>query len=598
VAPRHQRPRPDTMGPASDMSAFQLITDSFRNLVANLGTGRDKQSGGEYALSHLTDSQWSTIYRTSWMAKKIVDIPAKDATRKWREWEAESSQIQKIEAEEDRLQLPQKVMLALQQSRLFGGAGIYFSIRGDDALLPLDPSRITRGSLEFVTVFPRGTLIAGDIELDPMSEDYGKPRSYTISGSTSGQVEIHRSRIAIFIGAPILDPQELVGVNQGWGDSVLQAAYEAVRNSDSIAANTGSLVYEAKVDVLQIPDLSSIMADPRQRKLLEDRVILSATLKGNNGMMIIDKEEEYSQKTFNFAGLPDIGGQALQAVSGAADIPLTRFLGQSPGGMNSTGESDLKNYYDAINASQSLIITPAMRNLDDALIRSALGDNPDDVDYQWASLWQMTDEQKSKISKETAETINLLVQSQLFPADALSKAAATLLVEHSILPSFEIDETADPDETMDSLPLMDGAPRTLYVYRRVVNTAEIMAWAKRQGITDLIAANELHVTVTYSKTPVDWLEMGEDWSSDKDGRLRVKPGGPRELGTLGEAKVLTFVSNDLTWRHNSMIERGASSDYESYSAHITLTYGELPEGAEPYQGPIILGPETFEEITE
>ncbi len=423
-----------------DVSKLKVIRDNFMNLVSGLGTDRDKQAAGDYALAAVTDQEWSNIYRSSWMGRKVVDIPAKDATRKWREWQADAEQIELLEAEEQRLQLPQKVKLVLQMSRLFGGAGLYFSVANDDPTLPLDPNTIKQGALDFVTVLPKEILVPGDIDMDPLSENYGKPEWYQVSSSTEGTVNIDPSRLAIFVGHEILAPLESAAVKQGWGDSVLQSAYEAVRNADSTASNIASLVYEAKVDVLSIPDLMEIMANPKSRDLLTERVQLSAQLKGNNGMLIIDGDEEYSQKTFAFAGLPDISYQALQAVSGAADIPITRFLGQSPAGLSSTGESDLKNYYDAVNSMQTLMISPVLRLLDEAIIRSALGDRPDEVVYEWSSLWQMTDEQKSKISKETAEMIKALVDTALFPEEALAMAAANVLVEHSILPSFEITE--------------------------------------------------------------------------------------------------------------------------------------------------------------
>ena len=581
------------------MSKVQNITDSFKNFIANLNTGRDKQAGGDYYLLNLTDSQWSVIYRTSWMGRKVVDIPARDATRKWREWQADAEQIELIEAEEKRLQLPQKVMLALQQSRLFGGSGIYFSIADDDPELPLDLGSVQAGSFDFCTVFPKGVLVAGDIELDPMSEYYGLPAWYEVSGAESGRTKIHRSRLAIFIGNDILTPQELVGQNQGWGDSVLQSAYQAVRNADSTASNIASLVYEAKVDVLQIPDLSSIMDNPRHRELLVERVELSGQLKGNNGMLVIDKDEEYSQKTFSFAGLPDISYQALQAVSGAADIPITRFLGQSPAGLTSTGESDLKNYYDAVNSMQTLIVTPSLRRLDDALVRSALGAVPDDITYEWSSLWQMSDAEKSRISKETSETIGILLDTNQYPEEALAVASVNLLNEYSVLPGFELTgELPDNEKELeDGLTAMDATPRTLYVSRRVLNAAEIIAWAKSQGIQQMLPAAELHVTIAYSETPVDWLAMGEDWASDARGRLRIKPGGARAFEEFeGGASVLAFVSNDLQWRHEAMVAAGAVWEYDDYNAHITITYGEVPADVEPYQGPIVLGPEIFEEI--
>lgn len=424
---------------------LQIATDSFKNFVANLNTSRDKQADGQYSLLTMTDEQWSIIYRTSWMGRKVIDIPAKDATRKWREWQAEGDQIEAIENEETRLLLPQKVRLAIQQSRLFGGSGIYFSIEGDDPELPLEVETVRQGQLSFATVLSRDLLSPGDIDLDPISETYGKPLWYQVSSESEGVVNIHPSRIAIFIGNELLTPEESHGRYRGWGDSVLQAAYEAVRNADATASNIASLVYESKIDVLQIPDLNSIMANPRNKELLEQRVILSGMLKGNNGMLVIDGEETYNQKTFHFAGLPEINLQAIQAVAGAADIPLTRFLGQSPGGLNNTGDTDLKNYYDAVSSIQNLQLTPALHNLDEALIRSALGNGPDDVTYDWASLWQMSDEQRSKISLETAQTIRELVDSGLFQEDDLAEAAANLLVEHSILPSFVFNQAPESE---------------------------------------------------------------------------------------------------------------------------------------------------------
>jgi hypothetical protein len=341
------------------------------------------------------------------------------------------------------------------------------------------------------------------------------------------------------------------------------------------------------------------MANPRTRGLLIDRIELSAQLKGNNGTIVIDGEEEYSQKQYNFSGLPDISYQALQAVSGAADIPITRFLGQAPAGLTSTGESDLKNYYDSVNSMQTLTVTPAMENLDQALIRSTLGKNIKNVSYLWASLWQMSDEQKSKISKESADMIKTLAESGLFIDDELAIAAANMLVEHSILPTFEFTQAGinEEDETLDALHLDDALPRTLYLYRKVINAKQIMQWAREQGIEKMLAPDDLHVTVAYSKTSIDWTEIGEDWHSDPRGRIHLKPGSTRAFEEFGDgAKVLVFASNDLKWRNEEIIRVGASWDFDGYHPHITITYGDVPNDVEMYQGPIVLGPEIFEEI--
>jgi phage gp29-like protein len=141
----------------------------------------------------------------------------------------------------------------------------------------------------------------------------------------------------------------------------------------------------------------------------------------------------------------------------------------------------------------------------------------------------------------------------------------------------------------------DVAP--LYVYRALqpASARALLAWARSKGIPNLEPLAELHVTVLYSKQPVDWFDMGEGWPDE----LTVT-GGPRKLEKLGDkgAIVLRFASGQLKWRHAEMIERGASHDYEDYLPHVTVAYApdfDL-EGVEPFQGELVFGPEIFEPI--
>jgi hypothetical protein len=49
--------------------------------------------------------------------------------------------------------------------------------------------------------------------------------------------------------------------------------------------------------------------------------------------------------------------------------------------------------------------------------------------------------------------------------------------------------------------LTDAAPRSLYVQRKLLNSAAFIKWAKGQGFTTTTPADELHVTVLFSRTP-------------------------------------------------------------------------------------------------
>lgn len=418
------------------MGFLTRLSDGLQSLVAGLGTDRDKAVTTGYVAPLLTDEQIINAYRGSWLARKIVDIPALDSCRRWRSWQASQDEIEAIEGEESRLALKAKTLEARTKARLFGGAAILIGTGDPDPLEPLDPGRIKKGGVRYLTVLTRRQLSAGEIELDPLSPLYGQPKFYQMVGATR-HVDIHPSRLVRFIGAPHPDDELSAGLNRGWGESVLVAAMDAVRNADGTAANVASLVFEASVDVIRIPDFMGGLAGAEYEQRLLKRFGLAMTAKGINRALILDKEEEYEKKSPSFATLPDVMDRFMQLASGAADIPMTRLLGQSPAGMSATGESDLRNYYDRVSAGQELEMTPAMGVLDECLIRSALGSRPPQVHFIWSSLWQISDKERSEIGERTANTIAKLADTGLYPLEALAKAGANTLVEHSILPGLE-----------------------------------------------------------------------------------------------------------------------------------------------------------------
>lgn len=596
------------------MGVVRYFSDKLVNLVANLGTERDKASSSIYAPTLLSEQELSNAYRGAWLPRKIVDIPPLDATRRWRGWQASKEQIEKLEAEEKRLDVRRKVKQAMTRARLFGGAAIYIGTGDRDTSVPLDPERIGKGGIKYLTVMSKRKLAPGDIEQDPQSDLFDRPKWYTLTGS---QIQVHPSRLIIFIGAELPDPELDVGVEYGWGDSVLQSILDTIKQSDSTMANVASLVFEAKVDVIKIPEFMNQLQDPAYKNQVLERLRLAAMAKGINGQILLDAQEEYDSKSASFGSLPDVIDRFLQAVAGAADIPLTRLAGQSPAGMSSTGESDLRNYYDRIQAMQELDMRPALGTLDECLIRSALGARDPKIHYTWLPLWQPTAAEKSENGKRTAETIKTLKESGLFPEEALSKAATNVLVEESVLPGLEAaiaeygsqlpdEEDPDDDEEGDKLPsrtasLGDAAPRPLYVQRKVTNGADILAWAKAQGFEVTVPADDLHVTIAYSRQALDWMKVGGDWGGRQDGGLTIAPGGARLVEPLGSegAVVLLFNSSELAWRHMQIREAGASWDYEEYQPHVTITYaaGDLDlSKVEPYRGKIEFGPEIFEEL--
>lgn len=425
--------------------------DTLVSLVNGLGRiGQDKAASVGYMAPMYTDEMLTEMYRASWLTKKIVRIPAQDSFRKWRAWQAEEADIGRIEDLERALDVKKKLLTAMTWGRLYGGAAVYIGILGDDPATPLEVERIRAGSLQYLNLIPKTELSPGEIVRDITSEYYGAPEFYELGTSFGERLQIHASRLVIFKGEELPSTANVSGALMGWGDSVITSTISAIQNADSTLANIASLVFEAKVDIIQVPDLMAQLADPEYKSRLLDRFQLAHIAKGNNATLLLDKEEEYNQKVFQFGTLPDVAMTFLQVVSGAADIPATRLLGQTPGGLQSTGESDLRNYYDRLQSEQELNIDPQLKMLNECLIRSATGVRKPDTHYIWASLWQVSDRERAEIGKIQAETIATLNNTGLFPQEALANAGANMLVESSVMPGF-IEEI----ETAGGLPDYD-----------------------------------------------------------------------------------------------------------------------------------------------
>jgi hypothetical protein len=143
-----------------------------------------------------------------------------------------------------------------------------------------------------------------------------------------------------------------------------------------------------------------------------------------------------------------------------------------------------------------------------------------------------------------------------------------------------------------------AAAKTLYVTRRLKNTAEVRTWAKAQGFGSTIKPTDMHVTIAFSQEPVDWDDVGDSFDI-----IRVPGADNRTVEPLGDkgAVVLRFQSEELTKRWQQIKDVGASWDYTGYKPHVTISYSGAPadlSSVQPYAGELIFGPEQFAEIED
>jgi phage-related protein (TIGR01555 family) len=616
-----------------------MIGDGYSNLMSRLGTTADRSTAAFYWVPPLSQGQIEAAYRTSWLTRKVHDLPAFEMTRAGRKWNAKKDQITALEQYERRrtVDVWGKLRRALTVARLHGGAALIMGVRSGgsaDPSKPLDPERVGKEGLRYLLVASRHQLSAPfGMETDPESDFYGEPAMYELRGGKGTFLRVHPSRVIPFRGMPLPEGSvTLSALDQFWGDPLLQSIQGAINNSETAQAAVATLLHEMKQDVISIPGLTEQIATEGAEARIGARIEALNRFRSMFNALLLDGGDEegkggekWETRQLAFTQHPELLRQFLAIVGGAADIPATRLMGESPGGLQSTGKGEQDDFNRMIDARRQAEIAPGLTVLDEVLIRSTFGSRDPDISYEFGDLTEPDETSESENDKRDAETVQIYVSSGLIPRDALAKSAANRMIESGRWPGLDqaIQESAeelglpDDDETPDPVEaaaemaergtitqdqaarlMLDAQPRSLYVRRDLVNADEFKAWARSQGFTP---DDGLHVAVAYSRRPVDWIKADNDWPSDKNGGFTVEPGGPRVVETLGDkgAIVLIFASSHLAYRHERIRElSGAGRDFSEYTPHVTIQYGGDVDlsAVEPYRGALRFGPEIFEEV--
>ena len=387
----------------------QIATDSLKSFLGNQGDiNRDKSAGLTFVDKKITDDQLMAAFQNNWIAKKIVLLVPFDSTRKWRTWAGEKGP--EVAIEERRLNVRGKIFEASWKARLFGGAAVIIGIDGEDVTEELNPETVGKGDLKYLTVLSRRELHAEELERDVESPYYNQPKYYKVSSgdAASGMqdVKIHPSRMVIFNGDEKPDVSLSDGLSFGWGSSILKVVHDTIVHAGGVYAGIATLVLEANIDVIAVPDLMKRMGSEKEKSSLLSRFTFAAAAKGITGMLLRDTKEEYSRNSANFSNIDHVLEKFSIQCAAADGIPATVFLSQSPAGLQATGESDMQIHQDRIQANQAVTYDPAMHLLNECIIRSALDDVPEDIQFEWNPLRQLSEKDQAEIDKIHSDAVS------------------------------------------------------------------------------------------------------------------------------------------------------------------------------------------------
>lgn len=413
------------------------VADSFQNLQARLGVGANNlASGAQYALNPITRNRVSLdyMYRGSWIVGAAIDAPADDMTREGIDFTAgvEPEAAEELYAGFDDLAIWEGLADAIRWGGLYGGAIALMQIDGQNVSEPLRVETIGKGQFKGLMVFDRWQLqpSVSDIITEP-GPWYGYPRTYEVvtNGTTGGALNsplygqrIHYSRCFRFEGLPL--PFYQRQAEFGWGMSKIERLYDRLVAFDSATQGAAQLIFKAHLRTLSVEGLTQILgAGGPAFEALVKRIDGIRRFQSTEGMSVIDAKDKLETSQYAFSGLGEMMLQFAQQISGALQIPLVRLLGQSPAGLNSSGDSDLRTYYDGVKRDQKKTLRYPITTLMHVMHRSVLGV---DVDRSFAfafnPLWQLTDEQKATIAESTTRTVTgALAESVVDRATALKE---------------------------------------------------------------------------------------------------------------------------------------------------------------------------------
>jgi phage-related protein (TIGR01555 family) len=352
--------------------------DGWSNLISGLNTSLAKKKKTVHkAGDMLPDDELESMYVEDGLAARIVNLLPSDMFREG--WDYAFTDVEEIKVKElaeqykeimEIIEAPQKCMEALQWARLKGGSALYIGVvDGLSPDQPLDPKRIK--SFEKLRVLDTSDIEYDKIQfqLDPARPRFTLPECYSIKYDASMNQQatmlVHHSRVIEFHGdrLPIRTKRNLSAERRYWGISVLQKADDHLKIIGSSIGSIDQLLHEMSVGKYKIQNLAMMLSAPDGKAAIQRRAELQDLTRSVFRSQYLDSDEEYSRDTINFTGIPDVLYLIFMLIAADTSYPITRLFGVSPAGMNATGESDMRNYYDAVRSDQGLVLQPILLRL-------------------------------------------------------------------------------------------------------------------------------------------------------------------------------------------------------------------------------------------
>lgn len=294
---------------------------------------------------------------------------------------------------------------------------------------------------------------------DPLSRWYYRPRWWFIQGR-----KVHATRLLRVVQHE--PPLLLLPVYNFGGIPAVQLALDYLVHFTGTRESAAKLLKKFSLTVFKA-NLNALLygADGAEADVMR-RLKYFAANRDNDGVQLIDKDDEdILQINTPLSGVTEIVRQALEMLAAIFHMPVTKFLGVSPGGMNATGEYDERNWYDYAGSQQESMLGPSMSRLLDLLQAQVLGQVDHAVTWQWNPMWTPSDRERAETTKLHADTAVQLVGSGIASPEQAAQVLGS--EEGSMWAPLAEDEDTVPDLTLPELAADSDEGRFARLWRRM-----------------------------------------------------------------------------------------------------------------------------------
>ena len=365
--------------------------------------------------------------------RRMSEIIAEDMTRKWirlkskSDDEDKSDRISELQDKMESLDVRGAFNKLAEHDNFFGRSHLYIDLGTTDdrdelatpignGLQRISKEKVHKGALKALRVIEPVWIYPTDYNSnDPAKPDWYKPKNWFVQGK-----QYHASRLLTFIGREV--PDLLKPAYSFGGLPLTQMVKPYVDNWLRTRQAVSDLIAAFSIFVLST-DMNALLTEGGEE--IFKRAEMFNNFRDNHGLMLLNKEsEEFTNVAASIGGLHELQAQAQEQMCSASGIPVLKFTGIAPTGLNASTEGEMRSFYDTIKAHQEKLFNKNLKKVIRFIQLSLWGEVDEDIIHEFLPLWSLDEVAEANKRSTEADTDQKYIDMEVIsPAEVRQRLA-------------------------------------------------------------------------------------------------------------------------------------------------------------------------------